>query len=334
MSDEQTPAVVHTIDRTNEYTTFIEEVRKYYERRGTHWEAEPKVGSVPVDLLKLFRLVMANGGYDKVSDEKRAWRRMIHELGIPSRNDSSTGYCLKGHYYRLLAAYEISTVHGKEPPPPEIFEATSAKGGSLLTRTVENYRRREQGNDSPLPSGASTPAIVNAVPADPASGAMSGPPSVRASRGLREQPAQRVIFQPDTGPTRGRFSATQQQQTQQQQQQHQMLQPLNSAGMPGGSLRNAGPTELAAPQPIYPWHGIRGASAASTTTENEARFVPRPLNLYQTVPASSSANDPSTRVPRRQPVNATHHPLRWLLASELPSLVLAKLYGSTNCRHR
>ena len=38
-------------------------------------------------------------------------------------------------------AYEISTVHNREPPPKEIVEDVSAKGGDLLTRTVENYFR-------------------------------------------------------------------------------------------------------------------------------------------------------------------------------------------------
>lgn len=36
-------------------------------------------------------------------------------------------------------AYEISTIHNREPPPPSILEDVSAKGGDLLNRTVENY---------------------------------------------------------------------------------------------------------------------------------------------------------------------------------------------------
>jgi hypothetical protein len=39
----------------------------------------------------------------------------------------------------LLRAYEISTVHNREPPPKEILEDVSAKGGDLLNRTVENF---------------------------------------------------------------------------------------------------------------------------------------------------------------------------------------------------
>lgn len=36
-------------------------------------------------------------------------------------------------------AYEISNFHGKEPPPKEILEDVTAKGGNLLTRTKENF---------------------------------------------------------------------------------------------------------------------------------------------------------------------------------------------------
>jgi chromatin structure-remodeling complex subunit RSC9 len=39
-------------------------------------------------------------------------------------------------------AYEISTVHKQEPPPKEILEELTAKGGDLLNRTLENYHRR------------------------------------------------------------------------------------------------------------------------------------------------------------------------------------------------
>ena len=39
-------------------------------------------------------------------------------------------------------AFEISDFHKREPPPKEILEDVSAKGGDLLKRTVENYARR------------------------------------------------------------------------------------------------------------------------------------------------------------------------------------------------
>lgn len=50
----------------------------------------------------------------------------------------------KSRYRTLLifySAYEISTFHKKVPPPKEILEDVSAKGGDLLNRTLENFDR-------------------------------------------------------------------------------------------------------------------------------------------------------------------------------------------------
>ena len=37
-------------------------------------------------------------------------------------------------------AYEIKNFHHREPPPREILEDISAKGGDLLHRNVDNFR--------------------------------------------------------------------------------------------------------------------------------------------------------------------------------------------------
>lgn len=41
----------------------------------------------------------------------------------------------------MNSAYEITNFHKREPPPKEILEDVSAKGGDLLNRTLENYYR-------------------------------------------------------------------------------------------------------------------------------------------------------------------------------------------------
>jgi hypothetical protein len=41
-----------------------------------------------------------------------------------------------------FSAYEITTFHKRDPPPKEILEDLTAKGGDLLNRTLENYHRR------------------------------------------------------------------------------------------------------------------------------------------------------------------------------------------------
>ncbi|KAH6900739.1 hypothetical protein B0T10DRAFT_36091 [Thelonectria olida] len=195
-SRQDVPA--HAIERTPEYEDFMTRLREYHNKRTTTLDPEPKVGSTHLDLMKVFNHIVANGGYDKVSEEKLAWRRMAAELGIYSNNEASTAFSLKEKFYKNLAAFEISTVHGKEPPPKDILEDVTAKGAALLTRTRENFRGKRESNIGTTDSAASgddgTPARERPVPDATA--------SARASRGLREAPPQRVIFQPDTGPSR------------------------------------------------------------------------------------------------------------------------------------
>ncbi|KAK4677254.1 Chromatin structure-remodeling complex protein rsc9 [Podospora pseudoanserina] len=187
------PIVEHTVDRTPEYEKFLEELRDFHEKRGTHLDPEPKMGNLSVDLYKLFNYIVQNGGYDKVSDEKLMWRKMCEGLGLMRHNAPADAYTLKQIFYKNLAAFEIKKIHNKEPPPPEILEFTTAKGGSLLTRTLENFVAKGR-NDREDSEDGSTPGRERPVAETPASG--------RASRGLREAPAPRVIFHPDTNSSR------------------------------------------------------------------------------------------------------------------------------------
>ena len=183
------------IERTPEYEEFMAKLKEFHEKRGTNLDALPRMGVNQVDLHKLFNYIMEHGGYDKVSDEKLAWRRMCEGLGLMTSNPPAAAFGLKTIYYKYLAAYEIKTVHNKEPPPPEILEHITARGSGLLTRTKETFKssRRESGPERS--DGDESTPVRERRPDDT-------PSSSRASRGLREAPPQRVIFQPDTASPR------------------------------------------------------------------------------------------------------------------------------------
>ncbi|KAA8565697.1 hypothetical protein EYC84_009542 [Monilinia fructicola] len=238
------PRIIHhdtSIVHTPEYDDFIAKLRVYHEKRGTHFDPEPRVGTKTIDLFHLYNTVLERGGYDKVSDEKLAWRRLGADFNLGANNLPALAFSLKTTYYKYLAAYEISTFHGKEPPPREILEDTTAKGGGLLFRTMDNFRpsiRRETGMLGPENSEASGD---DGTPVRDRNGSEETPGSGgRITRGLRQAPPQRVLFQPDTQPSRQvrqHPSATshppptpqhhlpqQQQQQQQLQQQQQQLQ--------------------------------------------------------------------------------------------------------------
>lgn len=227
-----------------EYSEFIQKLVVYHERRGTILDPSPKVVGKPIDLLQLFKLIVDWGGYDKVCDEKLAWRKVCTEFGIPSNSNlGAASFQLKTVYYKNLAAYEISTIHGKEPPPKEILEDRTASGGNLLTRTIENYAPSRKdgglGNEHSEASGDDGTPVRdrNASEEIPNSGG-------RVTRGLRQAPPQRILFQPDIGPARSsrNISNTSHAPSPQQHthQQHQQPQPrgASTTNNPSSNMEN------------------------------------------------------------------------------------------------
>jgi chromatin structure-remodeling complex subunit RSC9 len=249
----------HTIDRTPEWEEFIGKLRAFHEARGTIklFDPEPRVAQVPVDLLKLYTHIVANGGYDRVSEEKLEWRKMSEDLGLMTNNAPQSAFQLKSIFYRHLGAYWIRTEYNKTPPPPEILEHTTARGGSLLTRTVENFSSKPPPNQDPQSEASGddgTPSRERA-PAEASN-------SVRASRGLREAPAPRVIYQPDTGPAR--------------QSRHASGQTSNSATPSaqghghGVSTHHGG--HVQSPVPIPQYNQTRGPSYSFVPIGNNDNF--------------------------------------------------------------
>ncbi|KAG4420036.1 hypothetical protein IFR04_006795 [Cadophora malorum] len=235
-----------SIPSTSEYTEFIQKLAAYHEKRGTNFEPEPKIANRRIDLLHLFNLVVERGGYDKVSDEKLAWRKLAGEFNLGTANLPAYAFTLKSAYYKNLAAYEISTIHGKEPPPKEILEETTAKGSGLLTRTLENYRptiRRETsalGIDSDGSGDDGTPTRdTMATEETPGSGG-------RATRGLRQAPPPRQMWQPEPQSSRqtrnvtasSHTSTPQQHHGQQQNQQQQQLRGASTSYNPSSNTDN------------------------------------------------------------------------------------------------
>jgi chromatin structure-remodeling complex subunit RSC9 len=109
-----------------------------------------------------------------------------------------------------LRAYEISTIHKRDPPPKEILEDVTAKGGDLLNRTVENFYRgsreteRLRGGDSDeSDEDGDVKKTPNADRMDLDEPGSTG----RATRSLRHAPPQRVLFQPETSTRQTRQAA-------------------------------------------------------------------------------------------------------------------------------
>ncbi|KAF2760289.1 hypothetical protein EJ05DRAFT_474178 [Pseudovirgaria hyperparasitica] len=194
-----------SIDRSEEYEEFMTKLAAYHEKRGTTLEREPKIANRHIDLNKLYKRVCEEGGYDRVSDtkgNKLAWRKLAAEF-LPGVSSLITqAFLVKTAYYKNLAAYEITNFHGKEPPPKEILEDLTAKGGDLMNRTVENYFASSNREADMLTNGQDsddsdqedkTPKEEKMDIDEP------GSTGARVTRGLRHAPPQRVLFQPDAG---------------------------------------------------------------------------------------------------------------------------------------
>ncbi|RPA81232.1 hypothetical protein BJ508DRAFT_414890 [Ascobolus immersus RN42] len=175
------------IERTEEYEQFMAGLKAYHEKRGTDLVQEPELGRRKLDLLKLYKKILDLGGYDKVTEEKGAWRNLATSYKLTG-NTTNAGFLLKTIYYKNLAAYEISTHWGKEPPPKEYLEDRSAAGGAIQTRNFEDYADPSDDSDE---EKQPTP-----------------PPNLNSGRSLRQAPARRELYQPPITPARGTASRT------------------------------------------------------------------------------------------------------------------------------
>ncbi|CAK4033552.1 Chromatin structure-remodeling complex subunit rsc9 [Lecanosticta acicola] len=192
-----------SIEGSEERDEFLKELAAYHEKRGTSLDPEPKVGIRHIDLFKLYRRVVDEGGYDLVSDTKAKplmWRKFAEEFIGKNQYTAAQAFQIKNVYYKNLCAYEISNHWQKEPPPKEILEDVTAKGGNVMTRTLDNYERPKPREQENLQNGEEgEEEVEQKTPKEEKTEGGEDPGSAtgRSTRGLRQQPPQRVLFQPD-----------------------------------------------------------------------------------------------------------------------------------------
>lgn len=67
-------------------------------------DLQSRVNGKHIDLHKLWNVVTARGGYDSVSQEKLAWRRVGQEFNLGATNAAAYAFALKTVYYKNLAS--------------------------------------------------------------------------------------------------------------------------------------------------------------------------------------------------------------------------------------
>lgn len=89
-----------------------------------------------INLQKLFDAVVERGGYDVVSAEKLAWRKVGQEFGLGSSNAAAYAFALKTVYYKNLAYVRCID-------PPEAFtHILTAHMRSKQSITKSRLRKR------------------------------------------------------------------------------------------------------------------------------------------------------------------------------------------------
>ena len=66
-------------------------------------EFNARVAGKIIDLYRLYNLITSRGGYDAVSGEKLAWRRIGVEFNLGNANAAAYAFALKTTYYKNLA---------------------------------------------------------------------------------------------------------------------------------------------------------------------------------------------------------------------------------------
>ncbi|OZJ06843.1 hypothetical protein BZG36_00181 [Bifiguratus adelaidae] len=105
------------IDRTPEYEQFMANLREFHARHGTTLQPEPVLGGKRLDLLLIWKTVMAAGGYEKVT-ANRGWKQVGDPFNFPPTCTNSA-YILKGVYTRNLLGWEEETVWHRPWVPPK-----------------------------------------------------------------------------------------------------------------------------------------------------------------------------------------------------------------------
>jgi chromatin structure-remodeling complex subunit RSC9 len=129
------------------------------------------------------------------------WRTFAEEFVGKNVYTAAQAFQVKNVYYKNLCAYEITHHWKKEPPPKEILEDVTAKGGNVMGRTLENFVR-SSGRDSELAlngdrGGEQSPEAARTPKDERMTGDSEDTGTGRSARGLRQQPPPRVLFQPE-----------------------------------------------------------------------------------------------------------------------------------------
>ncbi|CAG0920584.1 unnamed protein product [Notodromas monacha] len=84
---------------------FIAQLIKYMDDRGTPMNKPPMIGSMDLDLHRLYKIVKKLGGFNRVNNNSQ-WRQVHESMGFPSSSSASGVTQIKQAYKRHLKGFE------------------------------------------------------------------------------------------------------------------------------------------------------------------------------------------------------------------------------------
>ncbi|KAL9634766.1 MAG: hypothetical protein Q9164_003895 [Protoblastenia rupestris] len=82
---------------------FLASLTEFAIDRGINVDFKNRVAGKTIDLHRLYDIVTSRGGYDAVSGEKLAWRKIGGDFNLGSANAAAYAFALKTTYYKNLA---------------------------------------------------------------------------------------------------------------------------------------------------------------------------------------------------------------------------------------
>lgn len=133
---------------------FLRDLHAFMERIGQPILKMPSLGYQELDLLRLFKLVLARGGMDEVT-RKQEWKLVYQDLGL-STMSTSASYNTRTNYKKYLYLYELEVCDWGEEAPSgmqPLFQVgsyvrivSSTYEGQVFYAQISKYRYRNGSN--------------------------------------------------------------------------------------------------------------------------------------------------------------------------------------------
>ncbi|ORX53875.1 hypothetical protein BCR36DRAFT_403505 [Piromyces finnis] len=124
-----------------EHDAFMKDLEQFHLERGSVLQKQPVLGGQRIDLHFVYKNVISQGGFDKVTAD-RSWRKISIPLNLPSTCTNSA-FVMKNVYIKFLLAYEKVNYWGEKDAsiiqhPPKKNEKSNSSSSKTSSPYIDN----------------------------------------------------------------------------------------------------------------------------------------------------------------------------------------------------